>query len=85
MVHVSSSPGNRPKAGDIILTRTNDTSYRYTLATMGEAPQIACATFEEAIARADAFAQSHNVEVWHTDDGRVFTRIVEGCALGGAV
>jgi hypothetical protein len=49
---------------------------------MGEAPQIACTTFEEAIARADAFAQVHNVDVWHTDDGHELRRIVEGRAIG---
>ncbi|RPI56699.1 MAG: hypothetical protein EHM55_04475 [Acidobacteria bacterium] len=78
MVHI---PSLSPKIGDVILRRTNDASYRYTLTTTGEAPQIACATFEEAIARADAFAQSHNVEVWHTDDGHVFTRLVERRAV----
>jgi hypothetical protein len=49
---------------------------------MGDTPQITCTTFEEAIARADAFAQSYNVDVWHTDDGRNFTRIVEGRVVG---
>jgi len=84
MVHVSSLPGNGPKAGDIILRRTNDPSFRFTLATTGEAPQLTCTTFGEAIAQADAFAQCHNVDVWHTDDSRVFTRIVEGRAVGSA-
>ena len=66
-----------PKAGDVILKRTNDASRRYTLSTSGEAPQIACPTFEEAIARADRFAQSHHVDVWKTSDEPFFMRIVE--------
>lgn len=82
MVHVSSLTEDGPKAGDIILRRTNDASYRYTLTTTEEVPQIACATFEAAIARADAFARSHKVDVWYTDDDRVLTPIVEGRARG---
>jgi hypothetical protein len=84
MVYVPSlfDLARKPQAGDIILKRTNDLSSRFTLATNGEVPQLTCATFEEAIARADAFAQRHNVDVWHTDDDRVFTRIVEGRAVG---
>jgi hypothetical protein len=83
MAHVFSLPDltDRPRAGDIILRRTNAPSSRFTLATAGEAPQLTCATFEEAITYADAFAQCHNVDVWHTDDGRMFTRIVEGRAI----
>ena len=71
------SLGHTPKSGDVILRRTNDASHRFTLSTSGEAPQIACATYEEAIARADRFAQSQHVDIWQTDDDRAFTRIVE--------
>jgi hypothetical protein len=71
----ASSSGNGPKSGDIILRHADSASHRYTIATSGEPPQIACRTFEEAIARADAFAQSHHVDVWHTDDDRFFERI----------
>jgi hypothetical protein len=70
-------PADVPKPGDIILRSMNDASHRYALSTTGDVPQIACTTFAEAIARADAFALSHKIDVWHTDDGRVFTRIVE--------
>lgn len=77
MVCISSLPGNGPAVGDIILSRTNDDSRRYTLTSSGEAPQIACTTYEEAIARAERFARSHGVDVWQTDDGHAFTRIVE--------
>lgn len=65
------------QAGDIILTRTNDAPWRYTLTSSGEAPQITCTTYEEAIARAERFARSHGVDVWQTDDGHAFTRIIE--------
>jgi hypothetical protein len=82
MAHPSSLSGQRPKAGDIILTRTNDASHLYTISTRGGDPQITCTTFEEAIARADAFAQVYNIDVWHTNDGHVFTRIVEGRVVG---
>ena len=78
MVHAS--PGHAPKSGDVILRRTNGKSRRYTLSRSGEAPQITCTTFEEAIARADRFAQSQHVDVWQTDDGRAFTRLIE-CRL----
>jgi hypothetical protein len=71
----SSCSGPAPQTGDIILRRADDLSHRYTIATTGEPPQIACKTFEEAIRRADAFAQSCRVDVWHTDDGRIFERI----------
>jgi hypothetical protein len=77
MVCFSSSPGNGPAVGDIILSRTNDASRRYTLSSSGEAPQITCSTYEEAIARAERFARSHTVDVWQTDDGHAFTRLVE--------
>jgi hypothetical protein len=71
------SPGPPPQSGDVILRRTHDTARRFTLSTSGEAPQIACATYEEAIGRADGFARSQHVDVWQTDDDRVFTRIIE--------
>lgn len=71
-----SSPAQTPKSGDVILRRTNDASRRYTLSTSGEAPQITCATYEEAIAQADRFAQSQYVDVWKTND-QAFTRILE--------
>jgi hypothetical protein len=82
MAHSSSLPGQGPQDGDVVLTRTNDAPHLYTISAMGKAPQIAFTSFEEAITRADAFAQVHNVDVWHTDDGHVFTRIVEGRAVG---
>jgi hypothetical protein len=85
MAHPSSLSGHGPKVGDVVLRRANDAPLLYTICTTGEAPQIACATFEEAIARADAFAQVHNVDVWHTDDGHEFTRIVEGRAVGSGL
>lgn len=72
-----STPGQTPQSGDVILRRTHDASHRFTLSTSGEAPQIACATYEEAIARAERFAQSQHVDVWQTDDDRAFTRIIE--------
>jgi hypothetical protein len=71
-----------PKVGDVVLTRTNDAAHSYTISMTGEAPQIACTTFEEAIARADAFAHLHHLDVWYTDDGRTFTRVVEGRVVG---
>jgi hypothetical protein len=71
------SPGPTLKSGDVILRPTNDASDRFTLSTSGEAPQIACATYEEAIARAERFAQSQHVDVWRTDDDRTFTRIID--------
>ena len=72
-----SSPGQTPQPGDVILRRTHDASRCHTLSTSGEAPQIACKTFQEAIARADRFAQFQHVDVWQTDDDRAFTRIIE--------
>jgi hypothetical protein len=71
------SSGHLPKPGDIILRRMNGASTRYTLGTSGGAAQIACTTLQEAIAGADRFARSQHVDVWQTDDGRVFTRIIE--------
>lgn len=71
------SSGHLPKSGDIILRRMNDASRRYTLSTSDGAAQIACTTLQEAIAGADRFARSQHVDVWQTDDGRVFTRIIE--------
>lgn len=68
---------NGPRADDVILNRTKDVSSRYTLSTSGERAQILCATRDEAIARAERFAQSHHVDVWQTDDDSSFTRIVE--------
>ena len=72
-----SSPGPTPQAGDIILSRTHDVSRCYTLSTSEGAPQMACKTYEEAIAQADRFAQSQRVDVWKTDNDRAFTRIIE--------
>lgn len=72
-----SSPGQTLKPGDVVLSRTHDASRRYTLSTSGEAPQIACVSCEEAIARAGRFAQSQHVDVWQTDDDRAFTQIIE--------
>jgi hypothetical protein len=71
------SPGPTPQPGDVILGRTHDASRRYTLSTSKQALQIACKTYEEAIARADRFAQAQHVDVWQTDDDRRFTRVVE--------
>ena len=75
MVHLP--VGDIPKAGDVILWRSDRASRRYTLSTSGETPQITCATYDEAIAQADRFARIHHVDVWQTDDGRTFTRIVD--------
>jgi hypothetical protein len=55
----------------------NGAARRYSLSTSGGAAQIACITLQEAIAGADRFARSQHVDVWQTDDGRVFTRIIE--------
>jgi hypothetical protein len=65
------------QAGDIILRRTNDAPCRYTLSSSGEAPQIACGTYQEALSRAGEFARFQGVDVWQTDDGHAFTRIIE--------
>jgi hypothetical protein len=72
----SSSRDQPPKPRDV-LSRTHDASRRNTLSTSGEAPQIACVTYEEAMARADRFAHSQHVDVWQTDDDRAFTQIIE--------
>jgi hypothetical protein len=77
MVWISSFPENGPAAGDIILRSTHDGSRACTLGPFGEAPQITCATYEEAIAQAEKFARSHGVDVWRTDDGRAFSRLIE--------
>ena len=69
--------GDIPKAGDVILRRSDRASRRHTLSTSGKAPQIACATYDEAVNRADRFARTHHVDVWQTDDGRTFTRILD--------
>jgi hypothetical protein len=66
-----------PKSGDIVVSRANDGSHRYALSRFGEAPQMMCATREEAAAQADRFARTHHVNVWQTQDGRTFTRIFE--------
>jgi len=66
-----------PERGDVILGRTVHTPGRYTLCTSGEAPQIACVTYDEAIGRAARFAHSQHVDVWKTDDNCAFTRIIE--------
>lgn len=75
MVPSASAP--TPKPGDIVVSRANDGSHRYALSTFGEAPQVACATREEAAAQADRFARTHHVDVWQTEDSRTFTRIFE--------
>jgi hypothetical protein len=66
-----------------ILRRVKDDSPRYTLSSSGEAPQIACASYLGALLRAERFARSH-VDVWQTDDGRVFRRLVEYRGIGTA-
>ena len=76
--------GQIPTSGDIILRRTNDPSRPYTLSTSEEAPQVAWATYQEAIAQADRFARSQHVDVWQTDDDRAFTRIIECRAVTSA-
>ena len=81
---IASAPGQMPKSGDIILRRPNDASCRFTLSTSEEPPQIACPTYEEAIAQADRFAQSQHVDVWQTDDDRAFARIIEYRAVRSA-
>lgn len=81
MVH--SSPRSIPQSGDIIL-RQRDASRRCTLSTSEDAPQIECDTYEEAIAEADRFAQSQHVDVWKTDGGGAFTRIIEWRVVGSA-
>ena len=83
MVYVSSFPENGPAVGDIVLRSTRDGSSACTLGSFGEAPQITCTTSEEAIAQAEKFARSHSVDVWRTDDGRAFSRLIE-CRVIGA-
>jgi hypothetical protein len=67
-----------PKPGDIILERIGDGSRRYALTTSGHVPQIMCATYEEAMAEAGRCARARRLDVWKTDDHRVFSRIL-GC------
>ena len=74
---VPSSPAATPKPGDVIVRRVSDGSRRYTVSTSGGAPQVMCATREEASAQADRFARTHHVDVWHTEDDHTFTRIFE--------
>jgi hypothetical protein len=62
--------------GDIVL-RPSDDGSRYTLSTLGEAPQVLCFTYEEAAAQADRFARARRLDVWQTDDDRTFQRIRE--------
>ena len=66
-----------PKRGDVVVKRASDGSPRFILTTLGAVPQVACATQQEAVAQADRFARMHHVDVWHTDDGRTLTRILE--------
>jgi hypothetical protein len=73
----TSSPVVAAKPGDIVVGRVNDGSRRYTVGTPGGGPQIIYATHEEATARVDRFARTHHVDVWQTEDGRTFTRILE--------
>ena len=74
---VPSTSSDTPKRGDIVVSRAHEGSHRYELRMFGEAPQVACATREEAAAQADRFARTHHVDVWQTEDGRTFTRIFE--------
>jgi len=66
-----------PKRGDIVVSRAHDGLHGYELSIFGGAPQVACATREDAVANADRFARTHDVDVWQTQDGRTFTRIFE--------
>lgn len=69
-----------PRPGDIILRKAADASCRsqqYTLSTSDEPPQIACATYEEALGHARRFAQSQHLDVWETDDTDTFQHVIE--------
>jgi hypothetical protein len=66
-----------PASDDVVLSRATDGSLRYMLSSSGGTPQIICATYEDAIARADRFARAQHLDVWRTDNNRTFRRILE--------
>ena len=74
---VRSTSAATPKRGDIVVGRAHDGLQRYELSIFGEPPQVACATLEDAVANADRFARTHDVDAWQTEDGRTFTRIFD--------
>ena len=75
MVH--SSVASRPTTGDIVLKAVADGSRQYAVGATDHAPQILCATYEEALAKAGRFARAQGLDVWLTNDGHTFLRILE--------
>ena len=57
-----------PLAEDVVIHRVVHSPAVYLLSRHGAEPQIKCKTYEEASARAAAFATAFNVDVWYTMD-----------------
>jgi hypothetical protein len=67
--------GDQPVPGDVLIARDTTDQNRCTLSVVPGPPQVCCATFDEAVSTALAWASNDRVHVWWTDDGRTFTRI----------
>ena len=67
-----SPSSHTPATDDVLITRADDSSGRYTLGTLQSPGQLLCATYQEAIARATKYVKTSRVRIWHTEDGQTF-------------
>ena len=67
----ASSPGERsaPRDGDVIVARDSRAGVRHTVRQHPANAQFSASARDEALRLARAFAQTHAVDVWYSEDG----------------
>jgi len=64
-----------PEPGDILIRRVNGSRRAHALCVVPHAPQVACRTYDEALARATRFAETGRVDVWRVEGQDRFARV----------
>jgi hypothetical protein len=70
-----------PQNGDVIVRRrvaeASRTSLRFDVAILDHPSQFTEVTYEQALNTADRFARIAGVNVWYTEDGKLFRAITQ--------
>jgi len=63
---------HHPRHGDLILRYRHHQDAFFVLTIWGEAHEMTCVSYNEAYNLAKKSAESHNSDVWYTDDDLKF-------------
>jgi hypothetical protein len=62
-------PDAKPEAGDVLISRSRQSSAGFALSATPGSAQILCRTYDEAFRRAQGFAAHQRVDVWVAEAG----------------